>query len=390
MHVGRWTVAALVGFALLVPHAAGAVDPYAINVILPLTGSGGFLGKSASVTLGAFETYMNQHGGIRGRPIKFTLLDDTSNPQVAVQLTSELVARKVPVILGASLAATCSAEWPMLKSGPLAFCFSNAVSPPVGSFMYAPLVTTADHILAGLRYCRSRNVHRVAAIVSTDTSGQQGEHDIIGAIAAEENRAMSLVDLEHFNVTDLSVAAQIARIKTAQPDLIVVWTTGVAAGTVLRGLSDAGMLDVPVLISPGNATYAQMEQYAQFLPKQLYFTLPAAMLPGGVTDRATKAAIQQLRDALAPVGTRPDISVTGSWDSSLIAITALRALGVDASPEALRSYVANLKGFTGTSGRYDFQKYPQRGIGEDSEYVGRWDSSKDTWVAVSKAGGLPL
>lgn len=390
MQIPRWTVAALVGIALLLPGNAGAADPYEITAILPLTGGAGFVGKSAAATLGAFERYINQHGGVRGRPVKFVYLDDASNPQVTVQLTNTLIARKVPVILGSSFGSTCSAEMPLLKNGPLAFCFSNVVNPPPQSFMYATIVTTANHISAGIRYARLRNWRRIAAIVSTDTSGQQGEHDINAALATQENKGMTLIDLEHFNATDVTVAAQMARIKASRPDVIVVWTTGVAAGTVLRGLSDAGMLDVPVLISPGNATYAQMEQYAQFLPKQLYFTLPASVLPDHVTDRATRAAIQQLRESFAAAGIKPDISAAAAWDSSLIMVDALNHLGFNASADELRAYVANLKGFTGTSGRYDFQKIPQRGVGEESEYIGRWDATKDTWVSVSKAGGLPL
>lgn len=389
MRPAAW-IAALLALALLAPLRAGAADPYEIPVILPMTGGAGFLGKSASITLNAFQDFINKTGGVRGRPLKFTILDDATNPQVVVQLTNTLVARKVPVIIGSSFAATCSAEMPLLKNGPLAFCLSNAVNPPPQSFMYATLVTTANHISAGLRYGRLRGWKRVAGIVSTDTTGQQGEHDLNAALALDENKGMSLLDLEHFANADLSVAAQIARIKATNPDLIVVWTTGVAAGTVLRGLSDAGMLDIPVLISPGNATYAQMEQYAQFLPKQLFFTLPASVLPDHVTDAATKAKIAQLRQSLAAVGVRPDISSSAAWDSSLIMVSALDKLGFNASAEELRAYVAGLKNFTGSAGRYDFQRFPQRGVGEESEYVGRWDASKDTWVGVSKAGGLPL
>jgi branched-chain amino acid transport system substrate-binding protein len=388
--ITRWIAAALFGVALLYPRDLGAADPYEISALLPLTGGAGFVGKSAAAILGAFERYANQHGGVRGRPIKFVYLDDGSNPQVAVQLTNALVARKVPVIVGSSFAATCSAEMPLLKNGPLAFCLSNAINPPAQSFMFSATVTTANHIGAGIRFARLRNLHRVAAIVSTDTSGQQGEHDVNATLALEENKSMTLVDLEHFNNADVSVAAQIARIKASQPDLIVVWTTGVAAGTVLRGLSDAGLLEIPVLISPGNATYAQMEQYAQFLPKQLYFTLPSSVLPDHVTDRATKAAIQQMRDTLAPLGVKADISAAAAWDSSLIMVSGLQHLGFNASAGEMRAYVASLRGFTGTAGRYDFQKIPQRGIGEDSEYIGRWDAAKDTWVSVSKAGGFPL
>jgi hypothetical protein len=74
----------------------------------------------------------------------------------------------------------------------------------------------------------------------------------------------------------------------------------------------------------------------------------------------------------------------------LIMLDALRVLGTNANPDDIRTYVSRLKGFSGTAGRYDFPKIPQRGIGEASEYIGRWDAAKGNWVSVSKAGGLPL
>ena len=256
--------------------------------------------------------------------------------------------------------------------------------------MIAASVTTGNHVAAGIRFARLKGMRRVAAIVTTDTSGQNGEQAINDALALPENKGLTLADLEHFNPTDISVAAQIARMKAQKPDLIVIWTTGTPAGTALRGLQEAGLDKTPVLISPGNATFAQMAQYASFLPNELYFTLPAAMVQGDNSNPAVRAQIKTLRDAMAAAKGQVDITVTATWDAAQIALAAYKKLGLKATPEQLRAFVANLRDFDGCAGRYDFVKYPQRGIGEDSEYIGRWDSSKTNWVAVSKAGGVPL
>lgn len=384
------TIALFLALALVQPAPAWAADPFELYAISELTGSAGFVGKNEVIALQAFENRLNARGGIDGHPLKFIVQDAASDPKVAVQLTTALVAKKVNLILGASLAATCSAEQPLVKNGPLAFCLSNAVNPAPGGFMIAASVTTANHVAAGLRFARLKGMRRVAAIVTTDASGQNGEQAINEAIANPANKALKLVDMEHFNPTDLSVAAQLARIKAAEPDLIVLWTTGVAAGTVLRGLPEAGLDKIPVLISPGNATFAQMAQYASFLPAQLYFTLPAAMIAGDAPDPAVRPLIKELRDAMAPLNGQIDISVTAAWDASLIATSALQKLGLNATPEQLRAYVAGLRNFEGVAGRYDFVKYPQRGISEESEYIGRWDGAKNAWIGVSKAGGTPL
>ena len=105
---------------------------------------------------------------------------------------------------------------------------------------------------------------------------------------------------------------------------------------------------------------------------------------------AVRPLIKELRDAMAPLNGQIDISVTAAWDASLIATSALQKLGLTATPEQLRAYVAGLRNFEGVAGRYDFVKYPQRGISEESEYIGRWDGAKNAWIGVSKAGGTPL
>jgi hypothetical protein len=184
MHLLRTLLTLCVVLALVVPLRAGAADPYEIHVIIPMTGSGGFLGKSETTLFSAFETYANQHGGIAGRPIKFVLHDDTSNPQVAVQLTNELVATKVPVIVGASWRRRVRPRSRCSRTARLRSVFQTRSSHRSGGFMYAAMVTTANHVIAGLRYSRLRGLRKIAYIVSTDvaprplgTSQARGERE---------------------------------------------------------------------------------------------------------------------------------------------------------------------------------------------------------------------
>ncbi len=106
---------------------------------------------------------------------------------------------------------------------------------------------------------------------------------VAGALAVPENAGALDVVHEHFNVTDLSVNAQIERIKAANPQVLIAWTTGTPFGTVLRAVNDTG-LNVPVYTNAGNLTYGQMAQYKDFLPKELDFPAVACVVPDGITD----------------------------------------------------------------------------------------------------------
>jgi branched-chain amino acid transport system substrate-binding protein len=94
---------------------ARAADPFVIEAVFPLSGSGAFLGKAEQQTLGVMESIVNRAGGINGQPVHFDVQDDASSPQVGVQLMTALTAKHVPFVFGSALAAVCNAMYPVSK-----------------------------------------------------------------------------------------------------------------------------------------------------------------------------------------------------------------------------------------------------------------------------------
>jgi branched-chain amino acid transport system substrate-binding protein len=92
--------------AALAPAPAAAADPYEIDVILSLSGPFAFLGNAAKA-LRTLEPLVNAQGRIDGRPIRFAIQDDQSQPAVAVQLANGIIAKHVALMLGPTYAASC-------------------------------------------------------------------------------------------------------------------------------------------------------------------------------------------------------------------------------------------------------------------------------------------
>jgi branched-chain amino acid transport system substrate-binding protein len=381
--------AALAVAVLAAPLGAAAADPFEINAVLPVTGAGAFLGKEESEALELIESITNRNGGIGGRPIKFVIADDQSNPQIAVQLTNAVIAKNVAVVLGSSLVSNCNAMVPLLKSQTAMYCFSPGIHPPDGSFAFSSNISTDDLIQASAHYLSMRGLKRIALIASTDATGQDAERAIDAAFGDKGQYGTTIVAREHFNPTDLSVTAQMTRIKASGAQAIIAWTTGTAAATLLRGVSDVG-LTVPVVTSEGNLTYAQMKAYASFMPKELLFPAPPAAALDQLASGPVRSAVQAYTDAFKANGTKPDIGQCLAWDPAMIVVSVFKKLGTNATGDQIRAAIASLKGYVGVNGDYDFKAIPQRGIGVDAVVMVRWDPSKDGWTGVSKLGGIPL
>lgn len=370
---------------------ARAAEPYKIHVILPLTGSGAFLGKGHRDSLDTLADIVNAAGGIAGHPLQFAYHDDQSSPQVAVQLANAVIAEKPAVMLGSSLVAMCAAIAPLMQSGPVDYCLSPAYHPPAGSYVFSSSASAIDQSVAVVRYYRMKGWTRIATLANTDATGQSNDKAMDEIVARPENKDVKLVERQHFNPTDISVAAQIERIRASGAQAIIAGVTGTATATVFKGMVQAG-LDIPIEVTSGNESFPQMEQWVDFLPKGL--VMSSALFPEheGVLklDARVETAQHAMYAALRARGLKADNMEATSWDAALIVVAALRALGPGASAAQIREYIADLTDFAGVDGLYNFKTNPERGLGPDSSIVVRYDATAKAWVWLTQPGGAPL
>jgi branched-chain amino acid transport system substrate-binding protein len=377
---------------LALPNVSRAADPFPIYADLPMTGQAAFIGTQSGKALNALQDYVNARGGINGRPIKIVIDDDQSSPQVAVQNVSQIGAQKPAIVFGGSLAALCNASAGTIKAdGPVLYCYTPGVHPEAGSWIYSSGYSTIDMFATGMRFFRERGLKKIAILSTTDASGQEAGPTMAGILARPENASLAMVDHEQFAVTDLSVAAQLERIKNSGAQLIIAWASGTPFGTILRGLRDSGV-DIPVLSSQANMNYAQLEGYQSIWPSgDVYFPGIPALVPQAVPDRGVRRAVDAFDTAMTTQGiAKPDNGNALVWDSMLIAVDAYRHLGFNATPAQMRDYFNRVQNWQGIYGIMDYGKTPQRGTSADWCMMLRWDPAGSRFVAVSKPGGTPI
>lgn len=379
---------------LLASNAARSADEtYDVPVILPLTGGGAFLGKAEQQAMEAGVKVINAHGGIHGRTIRIVMHDDQTSPQVAVQLTNQVMATHPAFIIGSTISSLCNAMSPLVQTaGPVMYCLSPSIRTKPDGYVFSASIDSHDQQRALLTYFRSKGWNRIALITTTDASGQDAEKSITSLVQEPEFKGVTLVADEHFAPSDVTVTAQIATMKAGNPQAIISWATAAAGATVFRDLKQAG-IDLPTAASGSNMTKQQMVDYASFLPSRMFFGVSEWAADGDPRLGAPRDVVAQQKlffDTMESIGIYPDTGSELGWEPLRMIVAALNKLPLNADAKALHDFMVNWNGYTGADGIVDFKKTPQRGLGVDNAVVVRWDPTTKKWHLVSRLRGLPL
>ena len=379
--------------AFVAAPVLAADDSYDLHVIIPLTGGGAFLGKAENQALGVVANVINKDGGIHGKKVNLVIHDDQSSPQIAVQLMSEVIAARPAIILGSTISQLCNAQAPLVKeAGPVMWCFSPSVRTEPGGWEFTSQIDSHDQQRALMTYFKGKGWKRIALITTTDASGQDAEKAITELLKDPAFKEMTLVANEHFAASDLSVSAQIEKMRAGNPDAIVSWATAAAGGTVFRALKQAG-IDLPTAASGSNMTLQQMTEYAAFLPSKMFFGVgewaangdPRLSVPKEVSDQ------QKLFFAsMKTINIYPDAGYELGWEAPRVVVDALNKLPAGADAKQLHDFLVSWQGHIGAEGVYDFKKTPQRGLNIDNAVVVRWDPTAKEWHLVSNLTGTPI
>lgn len=370
-------------------------SPVVIPTILSLTGGAAFLGQEQQEALTALAKQTNSAGGINGHPVSFKIYDNATSPKVAVQIASRLIAQHVPLLLNGSIGATATAVDTLVKpSGPLTFSLTPVVSPPAHSMIFAIGTSIQDEVDAEFNFLREKGWTKIAVLTSNDTSGATGWAAMQHALSLPENHGFQLLTHQTFDDTAVSVSAQITKMESPKPQVVVTWATGSPMEVVFKGLGNSSLKGVPVFANDGNQTYSQMDGWKSILPGQLYFpSAPFSAL--NVLSGSQKQAVQTFNQAFQGVTSqgkpvRPDIGQTLAWDPAELFIHILQKDGINASATQLKSTLENVQGYAGVNGVFKFSPTDHRGLGINDVYIAQWNAAQNTWLAVSGPAGALL
>jgi len=238
--------ALLVCLALSLVGVAGgkparAAEPIRIGTIFSITGWAGFTGTPQKEVFTAMIEDINAKGGIKGRPLEFYYEDDQSSPTNTVVAATKLIKDKgVVAIVGTSTADTALAIVPTCEQEKVPFINSGPARIPLKKWIFSVGpgdVRCASHLIEYA--AKDMGAKRIALLYSTDAYGTLGMKVITDEIS--KYPGASIVIQESLGASDTNVIPQLTKIKSANPDTMILYTTGVPAAVVAKNYKQVGM-----------------------------------------------------------------------------------------------------------------------------------------------------
>lgn len=254
MAVATLTLAACSGGAGAADEGAGdgAKEGPIKAVVFGGLGAEGILQNNSVTSVTAATASVaeaNARGGIMGREIELTVIDDTGDPTVAVTRLRELLAGddRPDVVMNSGPSTVAEALVPILSQekifsfniGPTASTGDPKVSPY--NFDLSPSVP--DYVGSFVQEIGDKGYENVAILHGSSSYGE-----LFGELAAEMfgDADLKVTDNQVYDVAALDMTPQLEALKATNPDVLVLDAYGAPLGYVLQGIDKLGW-DVPIL-----------------------------------------------------------------------------------------------------------------------------------------------
>jgi len=264
-----------------------------VGCSLPQSGPAGAYGVIANGTKAYFD-YVNAHGGVYGRKIKYTILDDGYDPARQLTNVKNLVLNKGVFALADDLGtANNEAALPFItrEGVPLVYpaTGSSAMSNPFHEYLFAMQVsyTIEGKVLTDYAV-KTLHAKKIGVFYQNDDFGQEG----LNAVTARAKQdGASVVDAEPYELTQADLSAQALKLKSAGVDAVIMYavptpaitfmTTARTVGLKAKILSSDTALDPSIVKAAGPA--------AEGVYFDSYADLPSANTPSAALFRSIVA-----------------------------------------------------------------------------------------------------
>lgn len=349
------------------PSSAAEKEPYKIGAVFSITGPASFLGEPEKKTAEMIKDDINKQGGLDGHPVELIIYDDESDPTKCNLAVKKLIKRDdVPVIIGPSTSGTSLAVVGVAEEAqvPLISCAASyKIVTPIADRKWIFKVAGSDRHVVGKMYdyMKEKGIKKIGIMTVSDGFGASGREELL-RLAPEYG--IQVVADERYGPKDTDLTPQLTKIRAAEPQAIVNWSTGPTQILAVKNWRDLGMESIPLYQSHGFGSKKNIELAGKAAEGVL---LPLAKVNVGPLlpdDDPQKKVIMEYTKEYEAMYHEPISSFGGhAWDAMHLAMAALEVVGPDRAK--IRDQIENTKGFVGQHGVFNFSPEDHNGLSKD-------------------------
>ena len=207
-----------------------------------LTGPAAELGTEMRVGALAYFSQINQAGGVHGRQIKLTTLDDGYEPDRAAANTKKLINEdKVFALFGYVGTPTSNAALPIFTEARVpffgAFTGAESLRTPFNRQIFNVRASYFDETEKIVEQLTSLGVRNISVFYQNDAYGQAG---LAGVTRALTKRNMKIVNIATVERNTVAVDVAVKTLLPGQPDVIVMISAYKSIAAFVKAAKKAG------------------------------------------------------------------------------------------------------------------------------------------------------
>jgi branched-chain amino acid transport system substrate-binding protein len=353
--------------ALVTGADAQAPEPYRLGAIFSISGPGSSLGVPERDTALMLEAEINARGGVRGpdgrlHALKLVIYDDASDETKAVLAAKKLIDEdRVAAIVGTTLSGTSLAILDTVQKAevPMVSCAAAAkIVEPAAERKWVFKTPQSDALIVGalVDHLKAKGLTRVGWLNVDYAFGQLGW---IEFEKAARKAGLTVVANEKFGQKDVDMTAQLTRVRTANPQAVVVWSIPPSASIATKNYADLG-LRLPLFQSHGvgNRRYIELAGAAA---NGVVFPAGKLLVAEQLADDDPQRGVllAYARDFEARYGPRNTFG-GHAWDAVKLVVAAMEKTGTDRA--RLRTAIESTRNFVGITGVFDFSPSDHNGL----------------------------
>lgn len=365
------------------PSSAGAPggtgstnEPIKIGASVSTTGSNGKTGEYQYRAYLLWEEQINARGGLLGRQVKFTILDDQSDPATGARLYEKLISEdKMDLVLGpyASNVTQAVSQVTEKYKYPMIACGASASDIWSRNFRYVfGVYSVAEDYFKGLIDLGVKAGYKTVAVIYEDTTFPVANGR--GTVAEAKAKGLNVVLEEKYPAKATDVSSVIAKIKALNPDMVLGGSYLPDSVLISRQAKEADLNAKLWGFSVGTA----QPDYGQNLGKDANFIFGPSMWEPELPTKDNKAFFDAY---MKKWNAEPDYHSATGYAGAQVLEAAVKQVG-SLDREKLRDALAKLQMETVLPGMY---KVNDTGVCTGHEPVTvQWQNGKRVIVGPDK------